>query len=326
MRAAWYEKQGPAAEVLHLGEMPDPQAGPGEVRVRVAVSGIHIGDIGKRQGYWGSTMTYPRVIPHGDGTGVIDSVGDGVDPGRVGERVWVYLAQSYRPFGTAAEYTVVPAAHAVPLPATVPDTQAAGLGIPGITAHRAIFADGPVAGRCVLVTGALGAVGRAAVAVARRGGATVIATVRHPSQISSAVDAGAHHAVDVSAGGDVAARILDMAGRPVDRVAELAFDTNLELNEKLLAYQGVIATYATRDSSPRIPYWPYAFKNITVRFLSNDDFPEQANADAARSLTAALEAGDLRYPIAAELPLAEIVRAHELVENPATAGRVVSEL
>ncbi|RKN14560.1 NADPH:quinone reductase [Micromonospora musae] len=326
MRAAWYEKQGPAAEVLRLGEMPDPQPGPGEVRVRITASGIHVGDIGKRRGYWGSTMSYPRVIPHGDGSGVIDVVGEGVDPARIGERVWVYLAQSYRPFGTAAEYTVVPAAHAVPLPSAVPDEQAAGLGIPGITAHRAIFADGPVTGQRVLVTGALGAVGRAAVAVARRGGATVVATVRHPEQIPAALAAGAHHVVDVSSG-DAAERILAATGgEPVDRVAELAFDANLELNEKILAYNGVIATYATGDSSPRIPYWPYAFKNITVRFLSNDDFPEEANEAAARALTEALVAGDLVYPIAAELPLSEIVRAHELVEEPTTVGRVVLKL
>ncbi|NMO51099.1 NADPH:quinone reductase [Actinoplanes sp. TBRC 11911] len=323
MRAAWYDKQGPAAEVLQLGEMPDPVPGPGEVRVRVTASGIHIGDIGKRQGYWGSTMAYPRVIPHGDGTGFIDAVGEGVDPQRAGERVWIYLAQSYRPFGTAAGFTTVPAAHAVPLPAAIPDEQAAGLGIPGITGHRAVFADGPVTGLSVLVTGALGAVGRAAVAVARRGGATVVATVRHPSQVAEALEAGAHHAIDVSAG-DAAEQILDATGnRPIDRVAELAFDSNQDVNERILAYQGVIATYATRDGSPHVPFWPYAFKNVTVRFLSNDDFPEDANAAAARELAAALQAGDLRYPIAARLPLAEIVRAHRLVEDPATAGRVV---
>ncbi|MCY1137253.1 NADPH:quinone reductase [Actinoplanes sp. Pm04-4] len=318
MRAAWYDKQGPAAEVLRVGEMPVPQPAKGELRVRVHASGIHVGDIGKRQGWWGSTMPYPRVIPHGDGAGVVDAVGEGVDANRVGQRVWVYLAQSYRPFGTAAEYTVVPAAHAVPLPDDVPFTQAAGLGIPGITGHRAVFADGPVTGQRVLVTGALGAVGRAAVAVARRGGATVIATVRHPDQVEAALATGAHHVVDVSS-----EDLVEAVGEPVDRIAELAFDRNAGLDEKLLAYGGVIATYATTEAEPRIPYWPLAFKNITVRFLSNDDFPEDANDLAARDLTPALAAGDLRYPIAAELPLDEIVRAHELVENPATPGRVV---
>ncbi|GAA1864145.1 NADPH:quinone reductase [Asanoa iriomotensis] len=326
MRAAWYDRQGPPREVLQVGELPDPTPGEGEVRVRVSVSGIHVGDLGKRQGWWGSTMPFPRVIPHGDGVGTIDAVGPGVHKSRVGERVWVYLAQSYRPFGTAAEYTVVPAHHAVPLPAGVPDEQAAGLGIPGITGHRAVFADGPVAGQRVVVTGALGAVGRAAVAVARRGGATVIATVRGTDQVDAARAAGAHAAVDTTRG-DVAERILDAAGgEPVDRVAELAFDANMATNLEILGYGGVIATYATQDSDPTVPYWSLAFKNITVHFLSNDDFPESANEAAAGDLTAALVAGDLRYPIAARLPLSEIAQAHELTEHSASRGRVVLDV
>ncbi|RAO21411.1 NADPH:quinone reductase [Micromonospora noduli] len=326
MRAAWYDRQGPAREVLEVGELPDPWPGEGEVRVRVSVSGIHVGDLGKRQGWWGSTMTFPRVVPHGDGAGVIDAVGLGVDPSRIGERVWVYLAQSYRPFGTAAEYTVVPARHAVPLPAGVPSEQAAGLGIPGITAHRAIFGDGPVTGQRVLVTGALGAVGRAALAVARRGDAIVIATVRSPEQVEPALAAGAHHALD-TAGGDMATRILDYTGgEPIDRVAELAFDANMATNLEVLRNGGVIATYATGAAEPTVPYWPLGFKNITVRFLSNDDFPEAANEAAAGELTSALVAGDLRYPIAARLPLAEIAQAHELAEHSSASGRIVLDI
>ncbi|WP_433270966.1 NADPH:quinone reductase [Micromonospora vinacea] len=326
MRAAWYDRQGPAREVLEVGELPDPWPREGEVRVRVSVSGIHVGDLGKRQGWWGSTMTFPRVVPHGDGAGVIDAVGLGVDPSRIGERVWVYLAQSYRPFGTAAEYTVVPARHAVPLPAGVPYEQAAGLGIPGITAHRAIFGDGPVTGQRVLVTGALGAVGRAALAVARRGDAIVIATVRSPEQVEHALAAGAHHALD-TAGGDMATRILDYTGaEPIDRVAELAFDANMATNLEVLRNGGVIATYATGAAEPTIPYWPLGFKNITVRFLSNDDFPEAANEAAAGELTSALLAGDLRYPIAARLPLAEIAQAHELAEHSSASGRIVLDI
>ena len=326
MRAAWYDQQGPAREVLQVGELPEPRPGDGEVRVHVAVSGIHVGDLGKRQGWWGSTMPFPRVVPHGDGAGMIDAVGPGVDPGRIGERVWVYLAQSYRPFGTAAEYTVVPARHAVALPDSVPLEQAAGLGIPGITAHRAIFADGPVTGQRVVVTGALSAVGRPALAVARRGGATVIATVRSADQVEQALAAGAHHAVD-TAGGNVAARILrKTGGEPIDRVAELAFDANLATDLDILGYGGVIATYATGAAEPAIPYWSLAFKNLAVRFLSNDDFPESANEAAATDLTAALVAGDLRYPIAARLPLSAIAEAHELAEHSAGRGRVVLDI
>src|SRR5579885_1316007 len=169
MRAAWYERRGPARETLVVGEMPDPAPGAGEVRIAVRVSGLSPGDVKKRSGWRGAPMPYPRVIPHSDGAGTIDSVGTGVAAGRVGERVWCYGAQSYRPFGTAAEYVVVPSGLAVALPgAAVRDEaeleeQAACLGIAGITGYRALFADGPVAGLVVLVHGAAGGVGSIAV-------------------------------------------------------------------------------------------------------------------------------------------------------------------
>jgi len=325
MRAAYYEKQGPAHEVLLVGDVPVPEPGPGEVRVRVAVSGVHVGDVGKRHGYWGSTMAFPRVVPHGDGAGTVDAVGDGVDPARMGERVWVYLAQSYRPFGTAAEFVVVPAAHAVVLPADVDLDQGAVLGIAGITGYRAVFADGPVDGLTVLVTGPLGGVGRAALAVARRGGATVIATVRHGDQVDEVLAAGAHHVVRLDED-DVVGRIRAVAPDGVDRVAEIDLAGNAALDVEVLKVGGVIATYATRDAEAAVPYWPLAFRNITVRFLSNDDFPEEANEAAAVDLTAALAAGDLRYPIAARYPSDAIADAQDAAERAGAAGRVVVEL
>jgi alcohol dehydrogenase-like protein len=153
MRAVWYDRQGPAAEVLQAGELPDPQPGPGEVRVRVGFSGVNPGDTKKRRGWLGSSMPYPRVIPHSDATGVVDAVGEGVASSRIGRRVWVYGAQSYPAFGTAAEHTVVPESLAVDLPDEVSDEVGACLGIPGITAHRAVFGDGPVIGATVLVHG-----------------------------------------------------------------------------------------------------------------------------------------------------------------------------
>src|SRR3954469_9718129 len=168
MKAAWYETQGAARDVLVVGEMPDPEPGPAEVRIRVAASGINPGDVKKRQNAFGYGMPYPRVIPHSDGAGTIDRVGDGVAASRVGERVWCFGAQSYRPFGTAAEYVVVPSEQAVPLPAGVSFEQGACLGIPGITAHRAVHAGGEVDGRVVLVQGGAGAVGQCAVALARQ--------------------------------------------------------------------------------------------------------------------------------------------------------------
>lgn len=325
MRAAYYEEQGLAHDVLQVGELPTPEPGPGEVRVRIAVSGVHVGDVGKRRGYWGSTMSHPRVIPHGDGAGTVDAVGPGVDPSRLAERVWVYLAQSYRPFGTAAEYTVVPSEHAVRLPDEVEWEQAAVLGIPGITGHRAVFASGPVDGRTIVVTGPLGGVGRAALAVARRGGATVITTVRHAGQVDEVLAAGAHHVV-VLGGADPAQQIRAIAPDGVDRIAEIDLAGNAALDVEVLAVGGTIATYATSDPGASLPYWPLAFRNITVQFLSNDDFPEQANADAARELTAALAAGDLRYPIAMRFPLAQIADAQDAAERTGSAGRVVVEI
>jgi NADPH:quinone reductase len=152
MKAAWYDHQDQAADVLRVGEVPEPSPGPGEVRVSLRYSGVNPGDVKKREGWLGSTMPFQRVIPRNDGSGVIDAVGSGVDRPRLGRRVWVYGAQSYRPFGTAAEATVVPDRLAIDLPAGVSDQLGAALGIPGITAHRAVFGDG-LASRLVPCSG-----------------------------------------------------------------------------------------------------------------------------------------------------------------------------
>jgi NADPH2:quinone reductase len=212
MRAAWYERRGPAREVLIVGEMPDPQPGPGEVRLAVAVSGLSPGDIKKRAGWQGAPMEYPRIIPHSDGAGVIDAVGPGVNEARVGRPAWCYGAQSYRQFGTAAELVVVPSELAVDLrTAEEPNQagplaeQAACLGIAGITAHRAIFGDGPVAGLDVLIHGAAGGVGSIATQMARRDRGRVIAVVR-PGQEARALELGADH-VFLSDGPDLAPQI-----------------------------------------------------------------------------------------------------------------------
>jgi NADPH2:quinone reductase len=166
VRAAWYEHRGPASETLVVGEMPDVEPAAGEVRIKVEVSGLSPGDVKKRSGWQGSPMPFPRVIPHSDGAGKIDAVGPGVDRSRIGQRVWCYGAQSYRAFGTAAEYVAVPDALAVALPpggSMSEDRrlaeQAACLGIAGITGSGAVFADGPVRGLHVLVHGATGGVG-----------------------------------------------------------------------------------------------------------------------------------------------------------------------
>src|SRR3954449_996815 len=192
MLAAWYERAGPAAEVLDVGEMADPEPGPGEVRVRLTLSGINPGDTKKRGDWVGYGMPYPRVIPHSDGAGVVDSVGAGVAAGRIGERVRGYGAQPYRPVGTAAQVTGIPAGQAGALPDEVSDEVGACLGIPGITAHRAVFGDGSVGGATVLVHGVLGGVGSMAAQLAAWNGATVIGTVRRSSDLSKIDDAVGH--------------------------------------------------------------------------------------------------------------------------------------
>lgn len=195
MRAAWYEKQGPAKEVLTVGEMPDPHPAAGEVRIRIAASGINPGDTKKRQDAFGLGMPYPRVIPHSDGAGQVDEIGGDVPSDWLGQPVWCFGAQSYRPFGTAAEFTVVPVGQIALLPKGVSMDQGACLGIPGITAHRAVHVAGDVMGRTVLVQGAAGSVGLCAVQFARYAGAQVIGTIRSSSDEETAKKAGAHKVV-----------------------------------------------------------------------------------------------------------------------------------
>ncbi len=325
MRAAWYQQQGPAAEVLVIGDMPDPEPGVGEVRIRVAASGINHGDVKKRQDAFGVGMPYPRVIPHSDGAGIIDKIGKGVPEARVGERVWCYGAQSYRPFGTAAEYVVVPAAQAIPLPTEVSFEQGACLGIPGVTAHRAVYAAGPVEGRTVLVQGGGGAVGQCAVALARHGGAEVIATVRSERDEAVAQRAGAQEVVRTYglSASEVVEHIRRLAPDGVSHVIEVAFHANIKIDEELLALGGSIATYATGDPSPSIPFWPLVFKNISVFFLGSDDFPVEAKTAAARGLNEALEAGWPGFEIGKSFTLQSIAAAHEAVEGRQETGRVI---
>ena len=307
--------------MLTVGEMPDPLPGAGEVRIRIAASGINPGDVKKRQDTFGIGMAYPRVIPHSDGAGTVDRAGDGVAPEWIGRRVWCYGAQSYRPFGTAAEFTAVPANQVAPLPENVSFDEGACLGIPGITSHRAVYVAGAVNGRTVLVQGAAGAVGLCAVQLARRAGAHVIGSVRSAADEQTALKAGAHEVVRNDQ--DFKARVGALAPKGVDHIVEVAFGANVEADVELLNSGGSIATYATDNAAPKIPFWQMVFKNIRLFFLGSDDFPKEAKAEAARDLNAALEAGWPGFEIAERVPLEEIARAHELVEHPARSGRIV---
>src|SRR5271154_6992560 len=321
MKAAWYEKQGSPRDVLVVGEMPDPIPAAGEVRIRIANSGINPGDTKKRQDAFGVGMPYPRIVPHSDGAGRVDQVGEGVSSDWMGRSVWCYGAQSYRPFGTAAEFTVVPVDHVARLPEGVTMEQGACLGIPGITAHRAVHVAGSVNGRTVLVQGAAGSVGICAVQLARRAGARVIGTVRSSSDEATAKSAGAH---EVLLGGkDLTSRARVLAPDGIDHIVEVAFGANIETDVELLKLGGSIASYATDNAAPKIPFWQMVFKNIRTFFLGSDDFPKEAKLQAARDLNTALEAGWPGFEIGERVSLADIARAHELAEHPVRRGRVV---
>src|SRR6516162_1322241 len=226
MKAAWYEKQGPARDVLVVGEMDDPEPRSCEVRIRVAFSGVNPGDVKKREDAFGVGMPYPRVVPHSDGSGTIDGVGEGVSRQWIGRRVWCYGAQSYRPFGTAAGYTVVPVERVVELPEGVPLEQGACLGIPGITAHRNVHVAGSVEGRTVLVQGGAGTVGACAVQLAHQAGARVIATCRTESDKEIVARAGANTVLLTEA--KLVENIRRVAPDGVEHIVEVAFAANIK--------------------------------------------------------------------------------------------------
>ncbi|HEX6450716.1 MAG TPA: NADPH:quinone reductase [Trebonia sp.] len=331
MRAAWYERRGAARDVLVVGEMPDPHPGPGEVRIALSVSGLSPGDVKKRAGWQGSPMPYPRVVPHSDGAGIIDETGPGVAGGRAGQPAWCYGAQSYRPFGTAAEYVVVPEALAVPLPAPAAEMtagylaeQAACLGIAGITGYRAVFADGPVTGLSVLVHGAAGGVGSIATQMARRGGAQVAAVVRDEAQRERARELGAD-AVFLADDPELAAAIRRQFPGGMHRIAEVDLAAHIDLDAQVIAVGGTVSSYFSSADRPQIPYWQLGFADTVLRLLGSDDFPPEVKAEAATALTAALSEGALHSVIAARFPLDQIVDAQEMVEHGAH-GRVIIQL
>lgn len=325
MRAAWYEKNGAAAEVLKVGELPVPEPGPGEVRVRVVASGLNPTDVKARAG--SRPMSFPRIVPHQDGAGVIEEVGPGVPASRVGERVWMFIVQWQRPWGTAAEYTVVPAALAVTLPGNTSFPEGACLGIPAVTAHRCLFADGGVEGLTVLVTGGAGAVGHYAVQLAKWGGAKVIATVSSKEKAVLAAEAGADHLVNYRTGG-AAAEILELTGGAgVDRIVDVDFGANLAVSVTTLKINGTIATYASMgDPEPKLPFYALMAKNAAIRSVLIYTMPARAKEEAVRDIGRLAEASRLIHQIGARFPLDRIVEAHQAQESGKITGNIVVDV
>ncbi len=322
MQAAWYERNGPAREVLQVGTMDAPAPGPGEVRVRVHWSGINPSDVKRRAGWNNQAIPFPRVIPQMDGSGVIDQVGEGVDPGRVGERVWLHSTAWKRPFGTAAEYAVTPPHRAVHLPDGIDLRVAASLGVPALTAHRAVFGAGAVAGRTVLVTGGAGAVGFYAIQLAKWGGARVLATTSGGEKAAEAQRAGADGLVDYRRE-DVAARVLELtSGQGVDLVVDVDFGANLPATLKVIRPHGTITTYASMGAPhPAIPFYDMMTKNLRVLWVFVYELPNPMLAQAGLDIEAWLASGQAQFPRMHEFALADIVAAHEAVEA-GTLGKV----
>jgi NADPH2:quinone reductase len=314
MRAVWYTTQGSAQEVLCTGELDEPQAGPGEVRVRVHASGVNPVDVKRRTGGRGG-MGSDLVVPHFDGAGLIDQVGDGVDASRIGQRVWFFEAQWGSDFGSAAEFVTVPASRAFSLPESASFAEGACLGIPALTAHRCLFADGPVDGLTVLITGGAGAVGHYAVQFANLAGARVIATASNAEKAAIASAAGAETVIDYR-GEDVGARLLDITdGAGVDRIVEVEFGGNLEASLAGLGRNGVIATYASEAvPEPTVPFYQMLYRNITVRFELVFMMSDDAKLEAATDLERWMSDERLEHRIAARFPLEQTARAHEAVE------------
>lgn len=327
MRAAFYERTGPARDVLRVEDMPTPEAGPGEVRVRLSCSGVNPSDVKSRAGLRSTALPFARIVPHSDGAGVIDKVGDGVPTARLGERVWTWNAAWKRAFGTAAQYVVLPAEQAVALPDGVPFEVGACLGIPALTALHGVRMDGGVEGRNVLVTGGAGAVGHYAIQMARLSGARrVIATVSNADKAALARQAGADLAIDYRRE-DVAARVLEATGgQGADRVIEVDFAANVASSLAAVRPEGDIVVYGSGKPEIAVPFFPAIVKNVRLRFFIVYNLAPPDRAAAIAQLTTWLEAGRLQHNVAARLPLESVAEAHELVESGRVTGNVVLDI
>jgi NADPH:quinone reductase-like Zn-dependent oxidoreductase len=322
VRAAVYEELG-TAEVLHLRELPDPVPEPGEVRVKVHVSGVNPTDWKTRAAGPGKRLPFDYVVPNQDGAGEIDAVGPGVDPRRLGQRVWIYFAQWQRQHGSAAEWICLPERQALPLPDHASFELGASLGIPALTAGHALLSDGPIAGKTVLVSGGAGAVGHFAVQLARRAGATVVTTVSNDEKAELARAAGAHAVVNYTQG-DTLRAMKNAAPGAVDRIVEVA-PSNLSLDAQLLAPGGVVMMYASTDEDPSLPVRSLMNLNASVRCMLVYTVPAAELEVALESVSAALEEGALSPLPFKRFRLEQIADAHRAVED-GVVGKVILDI
>ncbi|MGD1926264.1 MAG: NADPH:quinone reductase [Paracoccaceae bacterium] len=323
MHAAYYERTGDAAEVLQTGEFPVPAPGEGEVLVRIQMSGANPSDVKKRLGRMPAPVAYPVILPHSDGAGVVVAVGDGVDPARVGARVWLWNAQWGRANGTAASYCALPSVQAIDLPENVSLAEGACLGIPAQTAWTAVMEGRPAPGRTVLVHGGAGAVGEMAVAIAADAGARVIATVSTPEKAAIAQAAGASEVINYRTT-DVAEAVLDLTGG-ADHIVDVDFGSNHAANARALAANGSIAAYSA-PSSPvfEMDYYGFAAKAARLRFVQVYLLDDSDRRAAIAGITDLLKRDALPIRIARTFQLSDIIAAHQ-AQEAGVIGNIVIE-
>ena len=325
MKAVVYREFGAARDVLALEEIATPEPGPGEVLVRVAYSGVNPSDVKARAGARpGVTRPpFPEIVPHSDGAGVIEAVGAGCDPARIGERVWLWNGQWQRALGTCAEYIAVPDAQAVPLPESVALEVGAVLGIPGLTAAQCVFGGGDVAGKTVLVSGGGGTVGHLAVQLAKWGGAKVIAT-GSPGDFDKMRRAGADHVVAYRSDTLAADILAANGGDLVDEAVEVEFGVNVAMLAEVMAPNARVAIYGSaKDMTPVIPFGPILFKALTLDVVLIYIQPEAERSAAIKRLHEALGEGALDVPVAQVFTPEDAAKAHEAVEAGGRDGAVL---
>jgi NADPH2:quinone reductase len=324
MRAAWYTQNGPAREVLIVGEIPTPSPARGEVRVKIATSGVNPSDVKSRR----RPLAFDRVVPHSDGAGIIDAVGEGVPSERIGQRVWIWNGQWQRPKGTAAEYIVVPEPQAVPLPDKTDFAAGACLGIPALTAFQAVRLLGDISGKTVFVTGAASAVGHYVTQLAVLAGARVIGTVGSDERAAHAVAAGAFATINYKQE-PVAERLSDLTGsQKVDAIVDMDFSSTAKLiADGVLVPHGTVVSYGSNSAEDHpVPFRTLLFNSISLRFFLVYDLTPAERRLAVDSLNALLADSRLSHTIGSRFSLDEIAAAHEAVEGGKVIGNVVLEL
>ena len=327
MKAISFSDFGPANQVLKVSDWPTPAPGPGEVLVKLHTTGVNPSDVKKRAGGFPNLLDNGPVIPHSDGAGVIEAIGSGVPASRVGERVFVYQAQYDRLHGTAAEYVAIDALRAPTLPDNIAFDVGACVGIPMLTAHRCVFADGDVADQWVLVTGGAGRVGHYAIQWAQRAGAHVIATASNETDALACREAGAEQVVNHREPGWGRQVVEQLGGSQIDRAIDVEFGANLPELLDCLRISATIATYSsTVLPEPSLPFRTMMFMDLTVRMVIVYAMPETAKAQAVLDTQALLAEGGLRHRIAQTLPFSEMARAHEIIEEGSVRGCVVVTL